>query len=78
MPVPRGGFPFARKGGVSLPLKKKTRELCKYKTSEDRWMHREEILEAVREPRHICSKCLRVAGKKKFLCHAVRLGEWGR
>lgn len=49
--------------------------LCKAKKSHHSEL-REEILQAVRQPKYICRKCLRVAAKKKYLCSPERLDDW--
>lgn len=56
---------------------KKLKTLCKVKKKQHAEL-RDDIVEAVRQPRHICEKCLRVSSKKELLCHPCKLDEWQR
>ena len=53
-------------------MAKKTKELCKWK-KEDITTKLDKFSDIVRDPRFVCTKCGRVAGKKKWLHKPVAL-----
>ena len=51
---------------------KKTEEICKWKR-EDYTKRLDELRQLVADPQYVCTKCGRVANKKKLLCKPVKL-----
>ncbi|MGM0461974.1 MAG: hypothetical protein ACQEQ4_06090 [Fibrobacterota bacterium] len=48
----------------------KIKKMCKIKKLKD---NKEEILEQVKSPTHICKKCLRVSADEKLLCSGKKI-----
>lgn len=53
-------------------MAKKTKELCKWK-QDDIKKNIDDFSDIVRNPKFVCTKCARVAGKKKWLHKPVEL-----
>ncbi len=58
--------------GKELGMGKKIKTLCKHKDLLSK-KNRESLLEIVGKPTHVCSKCLRVASDKGYLCKSEKM-----
>lgn len=53
-------------------MRKKEKKMCDWRKKDIR-NNLDELIEVVREPRFICSKCGRVACDDKVLCNSVEI-----
>jgi hypothetical protein len=59
---------------VEDPVGKRLKHLCDWK-ADDLAAKREAYRHLVREPRHLCRECGRVAAKRKQLCKPVPIED---